>query len=202
MATASPQEEARIRRVAGRLRPDLKPLLPQMSLDAIRENVPGAFYREERGQDTAQPQPPAPAPPSVARPARPGRGLGQIALRPSLINPEPDFKSQTERRAWAYVDTLDPPPLEKWYEPLMFRAAGGNYTPDFMLFMPGGELWFIEVKGAGKFRAHKSGRSSKKALKEAAHNFAFMGRWFSLVAIPKKDGGGWLLDEYSPSPEE
>lgn len=106
--------------------------------------------------------------------------------------PGPKYKSKTEERAhdWLLEETKC---LEIYYEPIMVRMPSGNYSPDFMLRMPNRELWFVEVKG--DWKAYQSGRSSKKSLIEASKTFWFLGRWFSLVSIPKKRGGGWEFKE-------
>ena len=123
--------------------------------------------------------------------------LPSLALQLDQLEPSPAFRSQTEARAWAYVATLDPAPLARFYELIMFRLPSGNYTPDFTLVMPAGRLWFVEVKGKGRFKAHKSGRSSKKSLTEAGRLLAWLGRWWALLDVPNEDGGGWEWEEYT-----
>ncbi len=103
--------------------------------------------------------------------------------------PEPKFKSKTERRAYEWLP-IETGCIEILYEPIMVRMNSGNYTPDFMLRMPSRELWFIEVKGS--WGAYKSGRSSKKSLIEAAKMYWFLGKWFSLLPVK---GGGWDMKE-------
>jgi hypothetical protein len=105
--------------------------------------------------------------------------------------PEPEFKSKTEERAWGlWVPTTGC--VEAYYEPIRVYLNSGSYLPDFVLRMPDRTLWFVEVKGS--WNAYASGRSSKKSLKEAAKMYWWLGRWFSL--LPKK-GGGWNLEEYT-----
>lgn len=107
---------------------------------------------------------------------------------------EPRFKSTTERQAWhEFLPTLEPAHME--YEPLTLKIDGANYTPDFVLVMPSREMWLIECKGSGSWQAYKSGRSSKRSLKQCSRHFAWMGRFFSLIKIPKKEGGGWDFQE-------
>lgn len=118
--------------------------------------------------------------------------------RMDMIDPSPAFRSKAEARAWRWVDTLEP--VRKWYEPLILRMPSGNYTPDFALLMPNGEVWFIEVKGAGAFKAYQSGRSSKKSTREAAYHFAWLGRMWVLIEKPIKNGGGWYLEEIEARP--
>ncbi len=103
--------------------------------------------------------------------------------------PEPPFKSKTERRAWnEWVPTTGC--VEAYYEAMRIYLNSGSYRPDFTLRMPNRELWFVEVKGSWK--AYQSGRSSKKSLKEAARMYWWLGRWFSL--LPSKEGG-WKFEE-------
>ena len=105
----------------------------------------------------------------------------------------PEFRSKLEKRAWEqWVPTQSASVVK--YEPLVFHLAGGNYTPDFMLAFDDGSLWFVEVKG--NWKAYQSGRSSKHLLKQASVEFGFLGRWFALLPVPAKDGGGWHLEEY------
>jgi hypothetical protein len=98
-------------------------------------------------------------------------------------------KSLLEWRAWTEWVPLQQPMVAK-YEPLSFALTGGNYRPDFVLKVPSGETWVIEVKGS--WRAFQSGRSSRRNLRQAAVEFAWFGRWFSLM--PKH--GEWELTEY------
>jgi hypothetical protein len=65
------------------------------------------------------------------------------------------YKSVLERRAvteWI----LPHQPLCWHYEALTFILPGGRYTPDFLMQMPGGTVWIVEVKGWNKnLRADK-----------------------------------------------
>lgn len=113
-------------------------------------------------------------------------------MQAKIDKPEIKYRSRTEERAHQWLsDNTDA--IEILYEPIMVRMPSGNYTPDFMLRMPTRELWFVEVKG--NWKAYQSGRSSKKSLIEASKTYWFLGRWFSLVSIPKKRGGGWEFKE-------
>lgn len=69
-------------------------------------------------------------------------------------------------------------PLKATYKPFVLHLAGGNYTPDFVLFFAH-ETWIIEAKGS--WNAYQSGRSSKRALKQASIEFAMLGRFFVLM---------------------
>jgi predicted nuclease of restriction endonuclease-like RecB superfamily len=103
--------------------------------------------------------------------------------------PEIKYKSETEARAHEWLRQMEDC-VEVLYEPIMVRMPGGNYTPDFLCRMDNREQWFVEVKGS--WDAYKSGRSSKKSLKEASKVYWFMGRWFSLLPVK---GGGWNMEE-------
>lgn len=118
-------------------------------------------------------------------------------LKPSLRvmtrpMPGPHFKSQLEARAWReWVPGQGA--VHALYEPLILKLSGGNYTPDFGLLMPTAELWLIEVKGA--WRAHQSGRSSKRNLRQAAVEFAWLARFFALLPAGRH---GWNFTEITP----
>lgn len=117
----------------------------------------------------------------------PGIGLAQnaqtirVKTRPM---PGPKFKSHLEARAWREWMPQQGAVLAL-YEPLLLKMNGGNYTPDFVLLMPSTELWLIEVKRSWK--AHPSGRSSKRNLQQAAVEFAWLGRFFSLLPEGRQD---------------
>lgn len=109
------------------------------------------------------------------------------------INPE--FKSNTERQAWnEWLPTIEYVWVD--YEPIILKVAGANYKPDIALLRPDGRLWFVEVKGAGGWKAYKSGRSSKRSLKQCSRYYAWLGDFYLLMKIPNKDGGGWHFEQY------
>lgn len=113
----------------------------------------------------------------------------RVKARAEEDKPGPKYKSKTEEKAHEHLRKAVAN-IEVLYEPIMVRMPGGSYTPDFMIRRPDRELWFVEVKGS--WDAYKSGRSSKKALKEASKVYWFMGRWFSLLPVK---GGGWNMEE-------
>jgi hypothetical protein len=106
-----------------------------------------------------------------------------------VVNGRP-LRSRLEERAWTQWVPAQQPSLAL-YEPLTFALTGGRYTPDFVLKFADGETWVIEVKGS--WRAFQSGRSSRRNLRQAAVEFAWFGRWFSLMPGRK---GKWELTEY------
>lgn len=107
----------------------------------------------------------------------------------------PQFRSRAEERAWnEWLPTIDHVHAE--FEPISLNIDGALYKPDVVLLRPDGELWFIEVKGGGGFAAYKSGRSSKRSLRQCARHFAWMGNFYLLQQVPQKDGGGWIFEKY------
>lgn len=102
------------------------------------------------------------------------------------------FKSKLEERAWnEWVPAQGA--AVSLYEPFTVHLTGGSYTPDIVLVRPDGALLLIEVKGSWK--AHASGRSSKRNLRQAAIEFAWLGRWFSLMPAGRH---GWSFTEVAP----
>lgn len=118
-----------------------------------------------------------------------------ISPKFSIDGFDPNFKSKTERLAWfEWLPTVE----HIWadYEPMTLRVAGAGYTPDFVLMCPDARLWFIEVKGSGGWKAHLSGRSSKRSLRQCAKHYAWLGDFYLLMKIPNRDGGGWHFEQY------
>lgn len=103
--------------------------------------------------------------------------------------PEPNFASKTERRAW--YEWIPTTAAVRWYyEPFRLYLNSGSYRPDFALVMPDRQLHLIEVKG--NWHAYTSGRSSKKSVKEAAKMYWWLAKFFTLLPVK---GGGWDLEE-------
>jgi hypothetical protein len=109
------------------------------------------------------------------------------------------MKSDLEERAWLEWIPQQGGVVKAWYEPVTLHLAGGNYTPDLLLMVEDAdtfELWFVEVKGS--WSAYQSGRSSKRNLKQAAVEFAHLGRFFSLMpsgSVRKGAPINWKLEE-------
>lgn len=61
--------------------------------------------------------------------------------------------------------------LADWaYEPVVLHTAAGNYTPDFMLTEPSGEVYMVEVKArSGNWRS--GSRDSVTRFKAARDRF-------------------------------
>lgn len=119
----------------------------------------------------------------------------RVRVRLDKLNPEPNFRSNTERRAWREW-LPGQGAVAAFYELITVHLNSGSYKPDFNLVMPNGELWLIEVKG--NWQAYPSGRSSKKSLKEAAALYPWLARWFSLVPLSLSKGGAWKFEEVIP----
>lgn len=107
----------------------------------------------------------------------------------------PVFRSKAEKKAWyEWLPTRNYAHAE--HEPLSLRIAGALYKPDLVCLRRSGRIDFIEVKGSGGFKAYKSGRSSKRSLKQCARHFAWLGDFYLLQQIPQKEGGGWIFERY------
>lgn len=77
-----------------------------------------------------------------------------------------------------------------WYrfEGMKFRLADGTfYTPDFNVMKPSGQIEIHEVKGYWTDDA-------RVKIKVAAEMFPF--KFLALKVKPKKDGGGWAVEEF------
>ncbi|MES2262126.1 MAG: DUF1064 domain-containing protein [Pseudomonadota bacterium] len=77
-----------------------------------------------------------------------------------------------------------------WYkfEGLKFRLADNTfYTPDFTVMLAGGALEAHEVKGFWQDDA-------RAKIKIAADMYPL--RFVAVQALPKKDGGGWKVEEF------
>ena len=96
------------------------------------------------------------------------------------------YKSNLERRvATEWIPTQG---VRDWkYEPLIFKLAGGNYTPDFMLLWGHGttRIAFVECKGWTK-----SLRADRRAFKEAANTHT----WAEWLWLTWDKTEGWRED--------
>lgn len=78
-----------------------------------------------------------------------------------------------------------------WYkfEGITFKLADDTrYTPDFVVMLANGELEAHEVKGQWQDDA-------KVKIKVAASMFPM--RFIAVKVRRKKDGGGWMVEDYS-----
>ena len=72
----------------------------------------------------------------------------------------------------------------------LLLAPDCRYTPDFLVVQADGSLAFHETKGFWR-------EDAKVKIRTAARLFP----WFTFYAYqkrPKKDGGGWRCEEYTP----
>jgi hypothetical protein len=80
-----------------------------------------------------------------------------------------------------------------WYafEGMTFKLAKDTrYTPDFIVMKANGELECREIKGSRAiFQC-----DAKAKIKVAAELFPI--RFIAVFPIPKKDGGGWDIQEF------
>lgn len=127
---------------------------------------------------------------SEASEAPQAKGKGRIRVPQDPEHPS-QFDSKLEERAWHEWVSLSSDQGRARFHSITFHMAGGNYTPDFDILRADGERWFIEVKPNNLWNTHLSGRSSKRALKQAAVEFRDYGRFF--VLFPGSDG--WTLEE-------
>jgi len=131
--------------------------------------------------------------PDLVRLTKAGKINLKLTARPEALKAEPTFKSKTEARAWReWAPTVGAALM--LYEPITLHLMGGRYTPDFVFVFENGEVFLVEVKGS--WQAYQSGRSSKRSLKQAAEEFAWLGRWFSVMPVPRDQGGGWRVEEF------
>lgn len=113
---------------------------------------------------------------------------------PSMLVPDAyttrpgvSFQSKTERRSLTYLLTFEPDVL--LYEPVGLRVMSGTYTPDWLMVKHGVRV-YVEIKGAARFKAYKSGRGQKKALWEAARQYAFD----AVFVLAVYTGQAWTLE--------
>jgi len=74
------------------------------------------------------------------------------------------------------------------FEGIKLRLANNTfYTPDFAVMLRSGQIECHEVKGYW----HEDARAK---IKIAAAQFPF--RFIAVTARKKKDGGGWIIEEF------
>ena len=98
--------------------------------------------------------------------------------------------NRTEESYADWLDSRRPAVKAWWFEQITVVLPGGvRYTPDFLVQLVTDELQFHEVKGRWEDDA-------RVKMKVAAS--IFPGRWFGVTVVPKRDGGGWSFEEFSP----
>jgi hypothetical protein len=80
-----------------------------------------------------------------------------------------------------------------WFEPMTLKLARDTrWTPDFLVMLPDGRLEFHEVKGFME-------QAAWIRIKVAAEKFAWLAALYVVRRVPKKDGGGWKIEEVGPT---
>lgn len=84
--------------------------------------------------------------------------------------------------------------LDYSFEKVKLKIGGDIcwYTPDFMVFNKDNEVEFHEVKGHKRVFMD----DAKVKIKAAAMNYPF--KFVVAFPRPKKEGGGWLIEEVKP----
>lgn len=77
------------------------------------------------------------------------------------------------------------------FEAISLRIGhGARYTPDFFVVTQSGRIEFHEVKGHWR-------EAARVRIKVAAHEYP-MFRFIAVRKKPKRDGGGWGVEEIKP----
>lgn len=104
---------------------------------------------------------------------------------------------QMNKTETAYAKTLEQQKrsgeiLDYWFEAIKLKIADNacTYTPDFLVLTNKGELELHEVKGAKAVFAD----DAKVKCKVCADKYPF--RLKVVFPIPKKQGGGWEIQEF------
>lgn len=98
--------------------------------------------------------------------------------------------NQTERRYDAELSLRKFAGEVLWhkFEGLKLRLGDNTfYTPDFAVLVKSGQIECHEVKGHWE-------EDARAKIKIAAAQFPF--RFIAVTARKKKDGGGWLIEEF------
>ena len=84
------------------------------------------------------------------------------------------------------------------FEPMSLRlAARAVYKPDFLVIAKDGTIELHEVKAAKADGSLLWAEAAKVRFKVAVRLFPWF-RFRSAALLPKRAGGGWLMDEYAP----
>jgi hypothetical protein len=111
------------------------------------------------------------------------------ALNKAKGKHKPGVMNKIEAAYDAHLASLEAAGEIAWrkFEGITLKLAPDTrYTPDFFVMMPDGFLECHEVKGFWQ-------EDAKIKIKVAAAMFPF--RFKSIMAKPKKDGGGWKVEE-------
>ena len=101
--------------------------------------------------------------------------------------------NKTERAFAQHLDELKQKGLivEYWFESIKLKVASNRceYLPDFLALRSDGSLVIFEVKGAKAVWTD----DRKVKCKVCADKYPF--KLFVVYPIPKKNGGGWEIEE-------
>lgn len=103
---------------------------------------------------------------------------------------KPGQMNKTEAAYAAHLEAEKHAGRVAWFafEGMKFRLADGAfYTPDFAVMLASGHVELHEVKGHWQDDA-------RVKVKVAAALFPF--RFVAVKALPKKQGGGWAVEEF------
>jgi len=99
-------------------------------------------------------------------------------------------RNKTEAAYEAHLEQLKHDGVIQWYsfEGITLKLANDTrYTPDFVVLLANGEMECHEVKSIWR-------DDSKVKIKVASALFPF--RFIAVFAKPKKDGGGFRVEEF------
>lgn len=99
--------------------------------------------------------------------------------------------NKTEAAYAEHLEMLKRAGEVQWFkfEPFKLRLADATfYTPDFTVLLSNGLLEMHEVKGFWE-------EDARVKIKVAAELYPF--RFIAVTAKPKKDGGGWRVEDFS-----
>jgi hypothetical protein len=116
-----------------------------------------------------------------------------MAKRFTFRRREPGSKTEYEE-AWETLIRKNAQVDQYFFERVKLRLADNTfYTPDFMVFLVSGEIEFHEVKGSWKAPGQEDSKVKIKVAAEQNRWATF--RSVELRRIPKRDGGGWQVNE-------
>jgi hypothetical protein len=112
------------------------------------------------------------------------------------VRRKPGEMNKLEEKMAAELDLLckSGKVLKWWFEGITLRLAKATrYTPDFLVMLPDGTIECWEVKGHWEDDA-------RVKIKVAAEMFPMRFKAFS--PKPKRDGGGWKIEEFGGDVDE
>jgi len=118
------------------------------------------------------------------------RGMTALQRTQALGRLKTGQMNRTEQAYAAHLSQLQAVGGILWhkFEGIKLRLADNTfYTPDFAVMMPDGQIELHEVKGFWQDDA-------RVKIKVAADMYPF--KFVALKVRPKKDGGGWSVEEF------